>query len=277
MPEPIRRHYLMCRPRYFDVTYSINPWMNPVSPVDPGRAIAQWERLRALYAALGHLVEDVPAVPGLPDMVFAANGATVVNGRVLVAKFRHDERAAESAYYRKWFESHGWESRTAKTINEGAGDFLCAGRYLLAGTGFRSESAAHAEAQEYFGRPVISLTLVDPRFYHLDTALAVLDEDTIAYYPPAFSSDSRAVLSDLFPDAIISDDQTAAVLGLNVVSDGRNVVLPPTATRFAATLRDRGYHPFALDLSELRKAGGGIKCCTLELGYAGTGLVTASG
>jgi N-dimethylarginine dimethylaminohydrolase len=255
----------MCRPTYFDVAYSINPWMNPAAPVNPGRATAQWERLRALYASLGHWVEEVPAVPGLPDMVFAANGATVLDGRVLVARFRHGERAAESSHYREWFEARGWESRTAKAINEGEGDFLCAGGCLLAGTGFRTESAAHAEAQEYLGRPVVSLTLVDPRFYHLDTALTVLDEETIAYYPPAFSSDSLAVLRDLFPDAVISDDETASVLGLNAVSDGRNVVLPRAATTFAAKLRDRGYRPLGTDLSELRKAGGGIKCCTLEI------------
>ena len=54
------------------------------------------------------------------------------------------------------------------------------GGIVLAGYGFRTETAAHAEAQEVLGRPVLSLRLVDPRLYHLDMALGVLDDETIA-------------------------------------------------------------------------------------------------
>jgi N-dimethylarginine dimethylaminohydrolase len=54
-------------------------------------------------------------------------------------------------------------------------------------------------------------------------------------------------------------------LGLNAVSDGYHVVLPIEAVALAATLLARGYQPVPVSLSELRKAGGGPKCCTLEL------------
>jgi N-dimethylarginine dimethylaminohydrolase len=124
---------------------------------------------------------------------------------------------------------------------------------------------AHQEAQEYLGRPVISLTLVDPRFYHLDTALFPLDGRNVAYYPEAFSPGSRAVLQRLFPSAILASEADAVVLGLNAVSDGRHVVLPTAASELADQLRDRGYEPVGVDLSELLKAGGGVKCCTLEI------------
>jgi N-dimethylarginine dimethylaminohydrolase len=43
------------------------------------------------------------------------------------------------------------------------------------------------------------------------------------------------------------------------------VVLAKGATRLAAQLRERGYEPIGVDLSELLKAGGGVKCCTLEI------------
>ncbi len=136
---------------------------------------------------------------------------------------------------------------------------------MLAGTGFRTDHRAHDEVQELFGVPVISLQLVDPRFYHLDTALAVLGDDDIAYYPEAFSPGSRAVLQRLFPDAVLADEQDAVVLGLNAVSDGRHVVLPAAAHGLAEQLRDRGYVAIGVDLSELLKAGGSVKCCTLEI------------
>jgi N-dimethylarginine dimethylaminohydrolase len=111
----------------------------------------------------------------------------------------------------------------------------------------------------------VSLQLVDPRFYHLDTALAVLGDHDVAYFPEAFSPGSRGVLQRLFPDAILTGEEDATVLGLNAVSDGRHVVLPAAARDLAAQLRERGYEPVGVDLSELLKAGGSVKCCTLEI------------
>ncbi|MFJ1593554.1 dimethylargininase [Kitasatospora albolonga] len=260
------RHYLMCRPTYFDVVYSINPWMDPKKPVDTPLAIAQWERLREVYLSLGHTVDTIDPVPSLPDMVFAANGATVVDGRALVARFRDAERIAEGPAYHSWLRANDFaDLRTASVVNEGEGDYLLVGDLLLAGTGFRSDPRSHDEAQEFFGRPVIGLTLVDPDYYHLDTALTVLDERTVAYYPGAFSPGSLAVLRRLFPDAVIASAEDAAVFGLNATSDGLNVVLPQNATALMDQLRDRGFHPIGVDLSELLKAGGSVKCCTLEL------------
>lgn len=259
------RRYLMCRPTYFAVEYAINPWMDPSRPVDRELAIAQWEQLRRTYLDLGHTVDEIEPLPGLPDMVFAANGATVIDGQALEVQFREPQRADEAPAYRNWLEQAGFPVHAAKHVNEGEGDFLVVGDYLLAGTGFRTAHAAHAHAQEIFGRPVITLQLVDPCFYHLDTALAVIDDRTIAYLPEAFSTGSQAVLRRLFPDAIEAALADAAAFGLNAVSDGRNVVLPVQAGGLAAALRERGYQPVTVDLSELRKAGGGAKCCTLEL------------
>jgi N-dimethylarginine dimethylaminohydrolase len=113
--------------------------------------------------------------------------------------------------------------------------------------------------------PVIGLTLVDPRYYHLDTALAVLDDDTVMYYPEAFSEDSRRQLEELYPDAILASGNDAEVFGLNAVSDGKNIVLPQAATGLIAQLREQGFNPIGAEMSELLKAGGSVKCCTLEI------------
>ena len=259
------RRYLMCEPRYFAVEYAINPWMDPSVPVDTELAVQQWRGLLDTYRRLGHDVSQIEPVDGLPDMVFAANGATVANNRVYGAKFLHAERAAEGPAYLNWFRAAGFETHDAQFVNEGEGDLLVAGSRLLAGTGFRTDPQAHAEAGEALGLPVVTLELVDPRYYHLDTALCVLGPDEIAYFPGAFSPDSQAVLRDLYPDAIIATAADAAVFGLNAVSDGYHVVLPAEAVDLAAVLRARGYLPVPVQLSELRKAGGGPKCCTLEL------------
>ncbi|MFE4825694.1 dimethylargininase [Streptomyces sp. NPDC056672] len=262
------RRYLMCPPHYFRVTYSINPWMDPAKPVDLPVALAQWEDLRDRYLALGHTVALLDPLPGLPDMVFTANGATVIDGRVLGARFAHQERHREAEAHLEWFRAHGFiDIHEPAHINEGEGDFAVTASWLLAGRGFRSSPLSHDEAQEFFGRPVIGLDLVDPRYYHLDTALCVLDDgtDEIMYYPGAFSPGSRAVLARLFPDALIADGTDAGAFGLNAVSDGRHVLLPQAAAGLFAPLRERGFEPIGLDLGELLKGGGSVKCCTQEL------------
>ncbi|MEW2135398.1 dimethylargininase [Streptomyces sp. NPDC005409] len=277
--DPSPRRYLMCEPRYFEVRYAINPWMDTDTPVDRELAGDQWRTLVETYRDHGHTVETVAPEPGLPDMVFAANAALVVDGRVFGSSFHAPERQPESVAYAQWFKEAGYEVHRSESVCEGEGDLVPAGAYVLAGTGFRTRRAAHREVQEFFGRPVISLDLVDPRFYHLDTALFHLGGEAdggdgtgggtgggnVAYYPAAFSPGSREVLRRLYPDAVIATEEDALAFGLNSVSDGRHVFIAPQAPALIDQLAARGYVPVPVDLSEFRKAGGGIKCCTQEI------------
>jgi N-dimethylarginine dimethylaminohydrolase len=93
----------------------------------------------------------------------------------------------------------------------------------------------------------------------------VLDDDLVAYWPPAFSRRSAGVLKDMFPEAVVATEDDAVAFGLNATSDGRVVVLSGAATALAARLRERGFTTVGVDTSELQKAGGSVKCCTLEL------------
>ncbi|MBN9215498.1 MAG: N-dimethylarginine dimethylaminohydrolase [Microbacterium sp. SCN 70-200] len=268
------RRYLMCRPEHFTVSYRINPWMEPAKPTDTAKAVAQWQTLYDTYLALGHEVELIDPVEGLPDMVYTANGGFIIDGRALGVRFRVDERRGEERPFMDWFAAHGFEVVEPIEVQEGEGDFLLVGDTILAGTGFRSVGDSHREVAEVFGREVVSLRLVDPRFYHLDTAISVLDpvqgasgveKANIAYLPSAFDEPSLQILRERYPDAIQVSDADGAVFGLNSASDGYNVFISPRATGFEAQLRERGYNPILIDLSELLLGGGGIKCCTLEL------------
>ena len=268
------RRYLMCRPEHFTVSYRINPWMEPANPTDTARAVAQWQTLYDTYLALGHEVELIDPIEGLPDMVYTANGGFVIDNVAYGARFRFAARAAEGPAFMRWFDDHEFEVVEPREVNEGEGDFLLVGDTILAGSGFRSTDHSHREVGDVFGKEVVSLRLVDPRFYHLDTALSVLDpvegpggveRPNIAYLPGAFDAAGQAILAERFPDAIRVADSDGAVFGLNSASDGYNVLISPRATGFEAQLRERGYNPVLIDLSELLLGGGGIKCCTLEL------------
>jgi N-dimethylarginine dimethylaminohydrolase len=232
----VKKTVLMCRPDFFTVSYRINPWMHPEDPTDTSLAVRQWEELYRIYLDLGFDVELIDPIPGLPDMVYSANGGFTLDGIAYGARFQYDERGPEGPAYMEWFRSHGFEVAEPVSVNEGEGDFLLVGDRILAGTGFRSDAGSHDELRKLYGREVVTLTLVDPSFYHLDTAIAVLDDTNIAYLPKAFSAESRAI-----------------------------IVIASRATGFEQSLRERGYEPIGVDLSELLLGGGGVKCCTLEL------------
>jgi N-dimethylarginine dimethylaminohydrolase len=243
--------------------------MDPHLPTDTSLAVRQWEVLHQTYRDLGFDVQLIDPIDGLPDMVYAANGGFVIDNIAYGASFTYPERQPEGPAYMHWFEENGFDVVVPENVNEGEGDFLLVGNTILAGTGFRSASNSHEELAGVVGREVITLNLVNPSFYHLDTAVAVLDgtpgQEHIAYLPAAFDEPSLAILRERYPDAIIVTNEDAAVLGLNSFSDGRNVVIATRAIDFERQLRENGYTPIGVDLSELLLGGGGVKCCTLEL------------
>jgi len=268
-PAPARvatkRTVLMCRPDFFTVSYRINPWMHPEDPTDTSLAVQQWNVLYQTYLDLGFDVELIDPIDGLPDMVYAANGGFVIDNIAYGASFTYPERQPEGPAYMDWFTEQGYDVRVPENVNEGEGDFLLVNGVILAGTGFRSASNSHEEIARIYGREVVTLQLINPSFYHLDTAIAILDDTNIAYLPSAFDDESLAKIRTMFPDAVVVTEEDAAVLGLNSFSDGYNIVIASRATDFERQLRELGYNPIGVDLSELLLGGGGVKCCTLEL------------
>jgi N-dimethylarginine dimethylaminohydrolase len=261
------RNFLMCAPDHFTVTHPVHS----ATPVNTVLAARQWENLHDTYRLLGHTVSVLDPIPGMAEMVFAANGGFSLDGRAYVACFADPGRRPEARAFQNWFDSHGFDTHVPGAVNEGEGDFAAVGGVILAGTGFHSSQESHAELADVFGREVLSLTLVDPRFDHLNLALAVLDSEAesgpgrIAYLPAAFDHASQAVLAKRYPRSIAVDEDEAALLALNSVSDGRHVVVSESAPRYIRQLLDNGYTPVPVDMSEVIQGGGGIKSCTQEL------------
>ena len=245
MPSP--RRYLMCRPEHFEVSYAINPWMDITAGVDRELAVQQWEALRQTYLDLGHDVEVIDPVPGLPDMVFAANGGLVVEGR-RSAPGSPTPSAAPRPGLPGRLATLGLKDVTEPVhVNEGEGDFLVVGHLVLAGTGFRTDPGAHTEVQELFGIPVIPAA-GGPALLPPGHGAGRPRRRHRRLLPGGVQPGQPGVLQRLFPDAILAAEADAVVLGLNAVSDGRNVVLPSAATDLADQLRERGYVPIGVDL-----------------------------
>jgi N-dimethylarginine dimethylaminohydrolase len=261
----------MCPPEYFTVAYIINPWMHGnLRKIDNAVARQQW---RSLYDTLTDLatVRLVLPQPGSPDMVFTANAGLVKGNRFIVSRFRYPERQYEEPYFADWFMDRGYEvALMPRDVPfEGAGDALFhrGGDVLWMAHGHRSISAAREVIYERWGTDVVTLKLVDTRFYHLDTCFCPLEGGFVMYYPPAFDEASRAEIEKRVPAAkrIAIGEEDALAFACNAVNIDSTVVVNRATPAFVKTLAQKGFEVIQTPLSEFMKAGGSAKCLTLRL------------
>jgi len=267
-----RRVFLMCPPEYFTVAYIINPWMHGnLRRIDNAVAKQQW---RALYDVITDhaVVRLVMAQPGSPDMVFTANAGLVKGNKFIVSRFRYPERQYEEPYFADWFMDRGFEVflMPRDVPFEGAGDALFhrnGDGTLWMAHGHRSISAAREVIFERFGVDVVTLKLVDDRFYHLDTCFCPLEGGYVMYYPAAFDADSRREIEARVPAArrIAVDEEDGLAFACNAVNIGKTVVVNRASAALARGLDAKGFEVVQIPLSEFMKAGGSAKCLTLRL------------
>jgi len=273
--------FLMTEPAGFEVSYQINPWMKPDAwRSDPdayrARAEAASSALKRALLAAGAQVETLEAVRGLPDLVFPANAAVVLDGRVLVARFRHPERQGEEAVFRSAFLQLKRRGLVREVIDlpehlfhEGAGDAIWdAGRGLFwGGYGQRSSHGAAGVIRDAFGQEVVPLELASPRFYHLDTCFCPLAGGEVLYYPPAFTEASlETIRARVAPEQRLeASDAEAAAFCVNAVNLDRKVIMARAPDSLRTTLGERGYDLVEVDLDPFILSGGAAYCMTLRL------------
>lgn len=267
MPRTEGARILMCRPEHFGIEYEINPWMNVTVGTDSELARSQWQGLYRALRELGVTVDEVPPVPGLPDLVFTANAGLVFRDRFFPSRFRFGVRQGETPHYEAWARAAGFNvvPLPGGMNFEGAGDALFCGENLFAGYRFRSDARSHQWVGEQLEVPVLPLELVDPRFYHLDTCFCPLAPDAAIYYPGAFDEYGRSVLNDRIASLIEVRPEEASSFSCNAVVVGRTVILNRGAPKLAAALEAQGFAVRPLDFSEFIKSGGSAKCLTLRL------------
>jgi len=262
---------LMCEPKYFTVEYAINPWMEEAPPCDEALAKRQWENLyNVITQQAGADVELLEPVEGLPDLVFTANAALVHNDVAVIAHYKHPERRPEEPVCARWFEKQGFKVVTMPDhiFFEGAGDALIWQDRVFAGYKTRTDIASHNLLTAATDLPVLSLELINPRFYHVDVCLCPLADGHLIYSPDAFDEYGRAVIEANVPaDKLIPvTAQEAAQFACNAVNVYDTVIFNQGSSRLAADLKERGFNVVQVDLSEFLKSGGSSKCLTLRLG-----------
>lgn len=269
MTEKIR--ILMCPPDHYDVDYVINPWMEGnVHKSSQERAIEQWKGLYETIKQYGE-VDIITPQKGVPDMVFTANAGLVLDKIAVVSRFYHKERQGEEPFFKEWFEQTGFTVyELPKDLPfEGAGDALFdrEGRWLWAGYGFRSELDSHSYLAQWLNIEVLSLHLVDNRFYHLDTCFCPLSGGYLLYYPPAFDSYSNRLIEMRVPKEkrIALEEADAVNFACNSVNINSIVIMNKASESLKNKLSSVGFTVVETPLTEFLKAGGAAKCLTLRV------------
>lgn len=267
----MKQKILMCAPDHYGVDYVINPWMaDNCGRTDRARAYRQWEALKAKIEAHAEVVLVEPQ-HGLPDMVFTANAGLVWDGKVVVSRFRAKERQGEEPHFAAWFKENGFDVADwpQEVPFEGAGDALWdrALPLLWIGSGFRSDVAAPPLLEKIYGRRVVPMKLVDPRFYHLDTCMCPLPGGHMMYFPKAFADESLAAIESLVPadKRIAVSEEDAAHFACNAVNLNGYVFMNGASDKLRADLQKAGFEAILTPLDEFLKAGGTAKCLTLKL------------
>jgi N-dimethylarginine dimethylaminohydrolase len=261
------RELLLCPPDHYGIEYEINPWMSRARGAEAPVAQKQWKGLHEKLLSLGCTIRLVEPQPGLPDMVFTANAGLAVGKKFVPSNFRHKERAGEAPLFADWMAANGYSVTWLPDdyYFEGEGDALFGGDALFCGYKFRSDVKSPHRVAEMFGCLSISVELVDPRFYHLDTCFAPLPDGGAFWFPAAFDEYGQRAIRDHVTDLIDVAEEEAAHFSCNAVVLEREIVLPAGAPTLVATLQDRGYHCHELPMTEFLKAGGACKCLTMFL------------
>ena len=266
---------LMCDPKYYTVSYAINIHMldeqGNLNLVNPMQSLQEWLSLKRCFEKLGYKVNTLSAAKGLPDLVFTANQSLPLpDGRVVLSKMRALERDPEVEVLKAWYEKKGiHQFIEMESFFEAMGDVLWhPGKKLLwGGYGYRTEKKALEELFNKTNIPIIPLELIDERFYHLDTCFSLLDSETLAYYPGAFSEETTLFLENYFKRTILIDEEEAIknFAGNCFCPDGKNVIIHPGSHKFEKKLLDLGFKIHQVKTTEFIKGGGSIFCMKLAL------------
>lgn len=262
-------HILMSPPDFFTVDYAINPWMQQ-GTVDVELAKRQWENLyNAITQQAGAEVHIMPPAQGLPDLVFTANAAFVHEDTAIIAHYKYPERQPEEPHCVKWFGENGYRVVTMPEdmVFEGAGDALKWKDRVFAGYKTRTDILSHHIITRETGLPVLSMELIDDRFYHIDVCICPLTNDYFMYFPGSFDEYGLRVIEANVPEEkrIAVSAEEACRFACNTVNINDTVIFNQGSDQLAARLKEKGFNVIQVDLSEFLKAGGSAKCLTLRI------------
>lgn len=268
----------MVPPTFFKIDYAINPFMRTaegtLNQINENIAKKQWQDLQAIYFELGLNILQIAPSETHPDMVFTANQLLPFkdpkSGELsfILSHMATAERAGEVIFFKHWAHERGHKTYQLPIGPfEGMGDALWSydQEILFLGHGYRTHKDVAVELEKLTQKKVVSLKLISPYFYHLDTCLAILNEKSCAYVKEAFDKESIDKLSKYFETKIeIPLEEAKKTLACNLFCpDGKTVIIDQQNTQTISRLMDYQFDIKKVDTSEFLKSGGSVFCLKL--------------
>ncbi|HBF22328.1 MAG TPA: amidinotransferase [Planctomycetes bacterium] len=267
---------LLAEPTYFQVEEAQNAHMTAgdgsLQAVNQETAQLQWKAVKTAWQNAGFEVEALEGSPGLADLCFTANPTLILplpgGGREgWRARMFWESRRPEADIHEAFFETKGIPIHSlpeSAGYFEGGGDGLPhPGRQLLHG-GFGNRTEFSAWEALAAARPDWDMLIYqqpNKNFYHLDTALAPLNEDTALFVPEAFDDDGLGLIHAAFPNAIpLCLEEAMNFAGNACCHDGKHVILQAGSPQTEANLQEHGFTPVPVETREFLKSGGSVRC-----------------
>lgn len=264
----VNKKIIMCPPEYYEIEYSINPWMNINTKIDNKKAVEQYTGLKNTFIKYGAEVIELTPEKGLPDMVYACNSGYVEGNTYVKANFKAQQRKNEADIAEKYFSNNKYQvfDLPENIIFEGEGDVIRSKSKYFLGYGQRSDLMAKDYLEDIIGKRFFELELIDPYFYHLDTCFGPLSDDIVVVNESAFSEDSLVRIYEKFKHVITTNETDNSVLACNLVVIGNNVFLGKgISEELCYSLKKYKFNVIEIDMSEFLKGGGSVKCLALEI------------
>ena len=262
---------------------SDNAYMDLAQRADPGRALAQ-------HCALAETIRRHARVPvhvfagdaGTPDAVFPNNVYATGSGRVIVGAMRHPDRQREAAradIVEGLAKATGYAVRRldgeAGVVAELTGPLVIDRARAVGWCGLTercNEAGARAMHDAFGLRLTYAFPLVAGE-YHTNVVMAVLAGRALVVHGPSLADPAAvdAIAAVYAPHVIRLDDAEKAAFAGNCIALRDDQVWMSARAERALARANRaaferaGFVIHAVEIDEIEKAGGSLRCCIGEI------------
>lgn len=264
--DPLKR-IILCLPQYMAIRDLNNQQKQKRKNVeiDLNKAVKQHEQLVQTLKSNGVEVILLPHHKKYPEQVFTRDIGFTLGQTIFVAKMASPKRRGEENILKRWLEDEEISYYILARDHIEGGDVLIDGKTIYVGLSGRTHQRAIDHLQSLLTQYEIKAIPFQEKFLHLDCIFNVVAPSVAIVYPPALSKEDMSFFSSKYTLIEITFEEQRA-LGTNVVNIGHNKILSqPTNYKVNQGLRELGFQVIEVDISEMIKAGGSFRCCSLPL------------
>lgn len=245
------------------------------------KVVEQHGKLVELLEAEGVSVHFADRVPNATAQVFTRDPAFMSPWGLVMGRLERPKRRGEHIAVQRFVDAH--DIPTFQYISQGSlegGDVHVAkpGKILIGYTNTRTFKDAAKELSEIFVAEgwEAKLVFLDAHYLHLDLIFNMVSEDTAIMCTDVLYPDEVKSIKDFLglKRVIHTSYHQAMNLAGNVLCIGNDRVIVSVDSdesfalygkKLSSDLKETGFHPLELDLSQFTNDGGGPHCLSLPL------------